>query len=200
MDYHVSRILPHTVRQIWTVLEDVEHFARKDPFHHDFAYIGPRGSGVGTTFRMTHTYFPILPFVADEVICTIVQSEPERVQALLERNQISYRTHLQRFALTPQGSATVVEYTIHYKGIPALFFPISQWVRWQVKRRMRSKLSELARECDAQRAAVQDPVEISELAATGRELWSVRAQGQHLPIPFQQHGDRFPKALGCLRE
>jgi len=148
MQYSASRILPYTPRRIWSVLENVEHFARNDPFHHDFEYITPRRSGVGTAFRITHTYFPVFPFAADHVVCRIIQWEPERIQTLLESNERLYRNHIQRFLLTQKGSATIVQYTINYRGLPSWLFPFSQWVRWGVRRRMEAKLSELAVQCD----------------------------------------------------
>ena len=150
MEYRVTRTLPHPPDRIWQVLKDVDHFARDDPFHHDFAYIGERRSGVGTSFTLRHTYWPIFPFAADRITCTITQSEPERIQTLLERNDKSYRTHVQRFVLSAKGTGTIVEYTITYGGIPAWMFPFSHWVRWLVTRRMRAKLGQLARSCGAE--------------------------------------------------
>lgn len=79
MEYHVTRMLPHASHRVWKVLENVEHFARDDPFHHDFPYLSECRSGVGTSFTMRHSYWPVFPFVADRVVCTITQSEPEHV-------------------------------------------------------------------------------------------------------------------------
>lgn len=116
MEYRVSRILPWVPQRVWRVLKDVSHFARDDPFHHDFAYITEQKSGLGTMFRIRHTYLPIFPFVADDAVCTITQWEPERIQTLLEKNRWAYRTHTQRLTLTALRAATVVEYTITYRG------------------------------------------------------------------------------------
>lgn len=149
MDYHVNRVLPWAPQSIWRVLSDVSHFARDDPFHHDFTYITERKSGHGTTFRIRHTYLPIFPFAADEVVCTVTQWEPERAQTLVERNRKAYRSHTQRFTLTPLGAATLLQYTITYKGVPSWLLPLSLWVRWRVKRRMEEKLTQIARLCGA---------------------------------------------------
>src|SRR5712691_7673727 len=109
MECRVSRDISNAPQRIWSVLEDVRHFARNDPFHHDFAYLSSRKSGLGTAFRMRHTYFPIFPLAADEVVCTVTQWQPERTLTLLEKNQKKYRTHTQRFTLVPQGTKTIVE-------------------------------------------------------------------------------------------
>src|SRR5437016_6120854 len=105
MEYRVSRTLPHAPQIVWSVLKNLEHFAR-DPFHHHFAYLTKRHSGRGAAFRVHHSYLPVFPFAADEVVCTVTQWEPEHRQTLLEKSQRSYRTHVQRFTLTPQGSST----------------------------------------------------------------------------------------------
>lgn len=148
MEYCVSRVLPWSRQRIWQVLNDVRHFARHDPFHHNLVYMTGRRSGLGTMFRIRHSYLPIFPFAADEVVCTVTQWEPERTQTLLERNRKAYRSHTQRFTLTPLGAATLLEYAITYKGIPSWLVPVAQWVRWRVKRRMDEKLTQIARLCD----------------------------------------------------
>jgi hypothetical protein len=97
---------------------------------------------------MRHTYFPVFPLAADEVICTITQWKPGQARTLLEKNRKRYRSHVQRFKLISQGADTIVEYTITYQGIPAWLVPLAQWVGWRVTHRMKEKLAEIADQCE----------------------------------------------------
>lgn len=168
MKYVLRETLPYSPRCVWSVLEDVEHFARNDPFHHEFKYLGGQRSGIGTVFTMKHTYLPIFPFGADQVICTVTQWEPGRIQTLLESNPRPHRSHVQRFRLIPQTAGTAVEYSITYKGVPSWIFPLAQWVRWTVSRRMKDKLRELAQQCGQKEERPAVPDEFLRLKRTVR--------------------------------
>lgn len=148
MEYRATCAIRCDPSRVWNALKDVRHFACNDPFHHDFAFLTARKFGVGTAFKIRHTYFPVFPLASDEVVCTITQWEPARGLTLLEKNRKRYRTHAQRFELFPRGTDTIVEYTISYNGVPPWLIPFAQWVRWLVTRRMKEKLAEIAERCE----------------------------------------------------
>ena len=51
-EYVVERHIAAPPAEVWAVLADLGHFAVRDPYHHDLAFVGPRRGGVGARFTI----------------------------------------------------------------------------------------------------------------------------------------------------
>ncbi len=157
MEYVVESRLPFSAAQIWKVLADVTHFARNDPYHRDFRFVGDQREGVGTTFTVKHTYRPIYPFGEETVTGVITQWEPEKRVLLSERCKMSFRNHSQLFTLEAvDAETTIARFSIRYAGVPLVLLGWKLWADYKVKARMADKLRELEDDCRTLAAAPRD--------------------------------------------
>ena len=127
-------------------MRELSHYAKADPYHEDPRRVGPTTEGLGAQIHLRHTYRPVFPFSRDEVVGTITEWSPERVQTLTEVNvkkRRSYRNHTQQFRIEPEGSGSKVTFHIAYGGIPPALRPYAQYVAFVVEARMQDKLIRL---------------------------------------------------------
>lgn len=143
-----DRLIPYRSSVVWEVLSDFRHFARNDPYHHDFSYVSEQRRGRGTKFTMRHTYWPIYPFRSDWVKSTVTQFEPGVLLSIFERNDRAYRSHTQSFLLEPvEKMCTKVTFVVSFRDIPLLLLPWRLWVYRLVRKRLNEKLAELQSDC-----------------------------------------------------
>ena len=147
MRYRVERNIPFSPLIVWSVLRDLRHFADNDPYHHDFRWLGERREGAGAKFGLRHSYAPIYPFASDEVACTVTEWEPGEAQTIVEANRRKYRSHTQRFTLTPLRFGSLVRFEVTLVGPPMWLLPWRLWVDFWALRRMRQKLADIETAC-----------------------------------------------------
>jgi len=149
-EYCVERVIPFPAHLIWETLDDPRHFGERDPYHTDFEFMGEQRKGLGTIFRLKHSYWPIFWFAPDHVKCTIVKPyEPQKKLRLREENEKTpWKSHVQEFVLTPAGpNCTLVRFAVSYRAIPLALFPLRFWARWLAQKRMKDKLREIEEAC-----------------------------------------------------